>query len=99
MLLHIYDFAPHGTIYLPNGLKNYQTRTPVVVALSDADSDRQESHLYCVNNGYCNWLNAAVVSDTCDSVATQTEETLVAAFNEDCRHGNWLHRMMNYRQE
>jgi hypothetical protein len=39
----------------------------------------------------------AVVSDTCDEVADPSPARLVAAFNDDCREGQWLARMMNYR--
>jgi hypothetical protein len=28
----------------------------------------------------------------------KTESSLIAAFNDDCREGGWLWKMMNYRQ-
>lgn len=90
VLLHIYDFDPGGAIYLPQ-VEAYEPNTPCIVVGSEENSVHQE----CLSKGYTNWLNVAVVSDTCDDVENQTETALVSAFNEDCRDGGWLWKMMN----
>ena len=95
VLLHIYDFPFEAAIYLPEAAR-YECDTPCVVggALSNAAS----FHQACVQSGFENWLNVAVVSDTCDAVLEKTASGFIAAFNEDCQEGGWLWKMMNYRQ-
>jgi hypothetical protein len=90
VLSHIYDFNFHHALYLPK-VETYRPDTPCIVG-------DDEAHRRCVEYGFPNWLNVAVVSDTCDSVQPRTDEALVAAFDADCREGRWLGRMMNYRQ-
>ena len=98
VLLHIYNFDLGAAIYLPHAAR-YEADTPVIVAWPAKHDDQAEEklHLDCLNNGFTNWLNVAVVSDTCDDVETDAEDGLVAAFNEDCQEGGWLWKMMNYR--
>jgi len=99
VLLHIYDFDPGAAIYLPN-LERYESDTPCIVASPATHTVAEEIALHqdCLNRGFTKRLNVAVVSDTCDEVVTQTEDGFVAAFNDDCRDGGWLWRMMNYRK-
>jgi hypothetical protein len=96
-LVHIYDFDRGGTIYLPD-LGRYEPSTSCLVAIPSEYSKEEIELLHrdCLSRGFLNWLNVAVVSDTCDSVETKTEEALVSAFNEDCQVGRWLRKMMNY---
>ena len=94
VLLHIYDFPFDAAIYLPEVVR-YEADTPCVVGGGVID-DVSFRHT-CLQNGFKNWLNVAVVSDSCDDVSEQTESCLIATFNEDCREGGWLWKMMNYR--
>jgi hypothetical protein len=95
VLCHIYDFPFGGAIYLPR-VERYEANTPCIVAWEDNDAEAA-LHQSCLGEGFSNWLNVAVVSDTCDDAPEQTEAGLIAAFVEDCREGGWLWRMMNYR--
>lgn len=95
-LLHIYEFPFEGAIYLPD-VARYEADTPCIVAWA-GNCDEAALHQTCLCDGFKHWLNVAVVSDTCDEVPEQTEACLIAAFNEDCRQGGWLWRMMNFRQ-
>ena len=94
VLLHIYDFPFDAAIYLPEVVR-YETDTPCIVG--GGVNDDASFHQTCLENGFKNWLNVAVVSDTCDDVLDKTESGLIAAFNEDCHEGGWLRKMMNYR--
>ncbi len=96
VLTHIYEFPMEGAIYLP-AVGPYEADTACVVAWA-GEEDEASLHELCLRDGYANWLNVAVVSDTCDAASEQTEEGLVAAFNEDCQEGGWLRKMMNYRK-
>jgi hypothetical protein len=98
VLLHIYDFDFEAGIYLPN-VERYDADTPCIVASAATNTEAEEASLHqaYLDHGYKNWLNVAVVSDTCDDVSEQTKARLITAFNEDCREGGWLHKMMNYR--
>ena len=102
VLLHIYEFDIGGAIYLPNA-ECYEADTPCIVASPAnriyTETEYESQHQDCLKRGFTNWLNVAVVSDTCDDVATPTVDSLVAAFNDDCREGGWLWKMMNYRNE
>jgi hypothetical protein len=98
VLLHIYDYPFETAIFLPES-EQYTAETPCVVGW-----DEDEDSLFrraCLEHGLVNWLNVAVVSDTCDDAMEQHVPHLIRAFNEDCREGGWLRRMMNYcsRQE
>ncbi len=95
VLLHIYDFPFEAAIYLP-AVVRYEPDTPCLVGggLDDAAS----FHATCLEHGFENWLNVAVVSDTCDEVLEGTEAALIAAFNRDSQEDGWLWKMMNYRQ-
>jgi len=95
VLLHIYDFPFEAAIYLPD-LVRYEADTQCIVG--GGVGDEASFHQTCLQYGFKNWLNVAVVSDTCDEVLQQTESCLIAAFNEDCNKGGWLWNMMNYRQ-
>ena len=95
VLLHIYDFPFSEAVYLPE-VTRYENDTQCVVG--DGLGDEASFHQTCVENGFKNWLNVAVVSDTYDEVPEKTESDLIAAFNEDCQEGGWLWKMMNYRQ-
>lgn len=99
VLSHIYDHDPGAGIYLPT-VERYEAETPCIVASALTNSADEESALHqaCLDRGFKNWLNVAVVSDTCDGVPEQTEACLIAAFNDDCREGGWLWKMMNYRK-
>ena len=92
VLLHIYDFPLEAAIYLPEVVR-YEADTPCIVGWVD---DEASFHQTCLQNGFKNWLNVAVVSDTCDDVSEKTESGLIAAFNADCQEGGWLWKMMNY---
>ena|SRR5208283_2640422 len=100
VLLHIDDFEPGAAIYLPS-VERYETDTACIVASPATYTKTEEEVLHqdCLKTGFTNWLNVAVVSDPCDGVVTHTEDGLVAAFNDDCRKGGWLWKMMNYRNE
>jgi len=94
VLSHIRDFPFWQTIFLPN-LEKYEADTPCAVGGS-----LDEEHLFrqaCLENGLINWLNVAVVSDTCEELPEKTVPCLIQAFNEDCREGGWLRKMMNYQ--
>src|ERR1700722_20479961 len=95
VLLHIYDLPFEAGIYLPEVVR-YEADTPCVVS-SEEDEDGS-FHQMCLHYGFKNWLNVAVVSDTCDDVSPQTEPCLVAASNEACREGKCLWKMLNYRR-
>lgn len=102
VLLHIYEFPFEGTIYLPD-VRTYEVDTSCIVAWVDSSEESFSSseallHQTCLGEGFKNWLNVAVVSDTCDEATEPTEAGLIAAFNEDCRENGWLRGMMNYRQ-
>jgi hypothetical protein len=96
VLLHIYDFDPGAGIYLPS-VDKYEADTPCMISslVAYSEEEFESQHKDCLNKGFINWLNVAVVSDTCDE-ALQTESSLLAAFNNDCREGGWLWKMMNY---
>src|SRR5690242_2590139 len=94
VLLHIYDFHLGAAIYLPEVVR-YEVDTPCVVG--GGLSDEAAFHQTCLQQGFKNWLNVAVVSDTCDGVSQKNEASLIAAFSEDCQPGGWLSTMMNYR--
>lgn len=94
VLVHINEFPFDAAIYFPD-LKRYEADTPCIVGWPD-NSGVAVFHRNCLSYGFKNWLNVAVVSDTCDGVPEKSEATLIAAFNEDCREGGWLSRMMNY---
>jgi hypothetical protein len=94
VLLHIHDFPFDAAIYVPEVVR-YQGDTPCVVG--GGVSDEASFHQSCLQSGFKNWLNVAVVSDTCENVLEQTESGLVAVFNQDCQEGGWLWKMMNYR--
>ncbi len=99
VLVHIYDFPFLATIYLPDAVC-YETDTPCLVAWFDGLPTMGEQvahHQMCLNDGFKNWLNVAVVSDTCDEVPQQAEVYLLEAFNKDCCEGGWLWKNMNYR--
>ena len=95
VLLHIYDFSFGGAIYLENP-GPYRPDTPCMVVWDDFGEQYLSLHQACLDQGFKNWLNVAVISDTYDEVSEKTEENLVAAFNEACREGGWLWKMMNY---
>lgn len=97
VLLNIYSFDAGGAIYLP-AVERYEADTPCIVASSTklTAADYALLHKTCLDYGFKNWLNVAVVSDTCDEVSPQSEVCLIAAFNDDCREGCWLGKMMNY---
>jgi hypothetical protein len=95
VLLHIYEFPFEAAIYLPEVLR-YDADTPCIVG--GGLEDEASFHDTCLEKGFKNWLNVAVVSDTCDDVPDKTESGLIAAFNENCREGGWLRKMMNYRK-
>lgn len=98
VLLHIYQFDFGGGIYLPDVMR-FESDTPCIIAMPATTLEAEEAilHQLCLDDGFRNWLNVAVVTDTCDG-AVQTESSLIAAFNEDCREGGWLRKMMNYRK-
>jgi len=93
ILTRIYDLPFGSAIYLPR-TEWYEVETPCMTPGDCPDgSDAEVARHY----GFVKWLNVAVVSDTCDDVPNQDPVSLVAAFNKDCREGQWLARMMNYR--
>jgi hypothetical protein len=96
VLVQIYDFNSGAAIYLPS-VEQYETDTPCLVAWPATDAEGEPLHQTCLQRGFKNWLNVAVVSDTCDAVSEKTETALIVAFNEDCREGGWLWKMMNYK--
>ncbi len=95
VLLHIYEYPFEGGVYLPDD-SVYQTDTPCLVAWAGG-SDEASIHQTCLNKGFQTWFNIAVISDTYDEVSEKTETCLIAAFNADCREGQWLWKMKNYR--
>lgn len=99
VLLHIYDFDFGGAIYLQDTAR-YEIDTPCIVAwpTTYTEAEVESLHQTCLNYGFKNWLNIAVVSDTCDEVSEKTESCLIAAFTKDCREDGWLWKMMNYRK-
>jgi hypothetical protein len=94
VLLRIYDFSPSATIYLQEGTR-YEPDSPCVV--EGGVNDETSIHDTCLQHGFKNWLNVAVVSDTCDSAVEKSEAGLIAEFNRDCQEGEWLWKMMNFR--
>lgn len=93
VLVRINDFPFGASIFLPE-VAVFDPDTPCVVGdMKDEEYFRQTG----IANGFKNWLNVAVVSDTCDEVPDKTEDNLVIAFNEDLREGGWLRKMLNYR--
>jgi hypothetical protein len=108
VLLDIYSFDPGAAIYLPV-VERYEAETPCLVAVPTTYTDEEKLHHTCLNRGFKNWLNVAVVSDTCDAVMEKilsdpcdavlknTVPCLIATFNDDCQEGGWLRKMMNYR--
>jgi len=99
VLSHIYENDFGGAIYLPT-VEEYKADTPCIVAVPSTCTEAEENllHQSCLDQGFTNWLNVAVVSDTCDSVLDPTEVSLITAFNVDCREGGWLRKMMNFRE-
>ncbi len=99
VLCRIYEIDFGAAVYLPT-VERYEADTPCILAVPTTYTEAEESSLHesCLNHGFKNWLNIAVVSDTCDAAQDQTEASLIAAFNEDCREGGWLRKMMNYRK-
>jgi hypothetical protein len=99
VLCHIYDIDFGAAVYFPT-VERYEGDTPCIVASATTHTEAEEASLHraCLDHGFKNWLNIAVVSDTCDTVSEQTEPCLIAAFNDDCREGGWLRKMMNYRE-
>lgn len=97
VLLHIYDFPFWGAIYVQDVVR-YEADTPCFVGGCGSEEDESVFHRTCLHYGFKHWFNVAVVSDTCDDVSPKTEQGLIAAFNDDCREGGWLQRMMNYRK-
>jgi hypothetical protein len=89
VLSRIYDFPFESAVYLPR-VARYEADTPCMIA-----GDRAE--LVARHYGFVDWLNVAVVSDTCDQAPDKSPTKLVATFNDDCQEGHWLARMMNYR--
>jgi hypothetical protein len=100
VLLRIYDFPFWGAIYLPK-VERYETNTPCIVVTPDPTAEVEEEALHqdCLNKGFANWLNVAVVSDVCDDTETHTEDGLVAAFNKQCKEDGFLSKQMNYRRQ
>jgi hypothetical protein len=100
VLSHIYEIGFEAAIYLPT-VEEYSADTPCIVAVPNSYTAAEEASLHqsCLDHGFKNWLNVAIVSDTCDSALDQTEASLLAAFNADCRDGGWLRTMMNYRNQ
>jgi hypothetical protein len=90
----IYDFPFWGGVYLPQ-VDRYESSTPCIVVAVEGDN-YAIAHQECLERGFKNWLNIAVISDTCDTVADKNPDNLVAAFNEDCKPGNWLAKNMTY---
>jgi len=99
VLSRIYDLDLGAGIYFPT-VERYEADTPCIVASDPSNTAAEYASLHqaCLDHGFKNWLNVAVVSDTCDAVSEQTEMSLIAAFNADCREGGWLRKMMNYRK-
>src|SRR5271167_234541 len=96
VLLHIYDFPFWAAIYLPETAR-FEGDTQCIVGGTETDEascdrDRQT----CLENGFRNWINVALVSDTYDSVMDKTESGLIAVFNEECQEGGELRKLMNY---
>jgi hypothetical protein len=99
VLSHIYEFHLGGAIYLPM-VEKYDPDTPCIITVPSTYSEAEECALHqeCLSRGFKNWLNVAVVSDSCDTAPDQTEASLIDVFNADCHEGNWLSRNMNYRR-
>ena len=98
MFCATYDIDFGAAVYFPT-VERYEADTPCIVASATTHTESEEASLHqtCLDHGFKNWLNIAVVSDTCDTVSEQNEASFIAAFNEDCRGGGWLRKMMNYR--
>lgn len=93
VLARIYDLPFESAIYLPRATR-YEVNTPCMApGYSPDGSDEGVARHY----GFIDWLNVAVVTDTYDEVPYKSPASLVAAFDEDCRGGHWLARMMNRR--
>jgi len=96
VLLHIYDFSPGAALYLPDD-GPYAANTPCIVADPIAYPPEEHTllHQACVSQGFEIWFNIAIVSDTCDDAAEQTESCLLAVFNQDCKTDGWLWKNRN----
>jgi hypothetical protein len=73
VLHHIYDFPYDAAIYLPEVIR-YEADTRCVVG--GGVNDEPAFHQNCLECGFKNWLNVAVVSDTCDDALDKTESGL-----------------------
>jgi hypothetical protein len=93
VLLHIYHFPFELAIFLPH-LDQYKADTPCLIGWDE--DELSPFRQACSRHGLVKWINVALVSDTCDDVADKDIPHLIAAFNEDCREGGWLRKMMNY---
>jgi hypothetical protein len=93
VLLHIYEYPFEEAIFLPKS-GPYEADTPCIIGWDDREG--RVLRKACLEHGLVNWLNVAVVSDTCDEVFPKDVVHLILAFNEDCQEGRWLHTMMNY---
>jgi hypothetical protein len=58
VLEHIYDFPFEAAIYLPEVVR-YEADTPCIVG--GGVNDEASFHQSCLQIGYKNWLNVAVV--------------------------------------
>jgi hypothetical protein len=97
VLLRIYEFPLEVAIFLPTSGPPFSAQTPCMVGWDEReDSTFRQA---CLEQGLVNWLNVAVVSDTCDEVVEKDIANLIAAFNEDCQDGGWLQEMMNYGRD
>lgn len=99
VLRHIWDIEFWATIYFP-AVERYTADTPCIVKSTTTNTEAEETSLHqaCLDQGFNNWLNVAVVSDICEEVSEQTEACLIAAFIDSCRDGGGLRKMMNYRR-
>jgi hypothetical protein len=93
ILARIYELPFESVIYLPR-IDRCEVDTPCLAPGNCPNGSAEE---VARHYGFVNWLNVAVVSDTYDCVVNKDPASLVAAFNEDCREGQWLARMLNYR--
>jgi hypothetical protein len=94
-LLHIYSLPFESSIYLPK-VARYEVDTPCVVSGVD---DKPSFHEVNLENGFVNWINVAVVSDSCDGAVERTASHLVELFNKDCQEAGWLFSMMSGRKK
>jgi len=100
VLTHIYDFPFWAAIYLPE-VAQYAIDTPCIVPepVTWERSEEAALHQICLKYGFKNWLNVAMVSDICEEVLEQDQETVIAAFNASCAKGGGLAGWMNWRRE